>query len=46
LGDNSKLIKLTGYKVEYNIESGLRNTIEWFTDQENLKKTKSDIYNI
>jgi NAD dependent epimerase/dehydratase len=46
LGDNSKLIKLTGYKAEYDIESGLRNTIEWFTDPENLKKTRSYIYNI
>lgn len=46
LGDNSKIKELTGYKAEYNIESGLQNTVEWFTNPENLRKFNADIYNV
>jgi len=45
-GDNSKIKELTGYKVEYTLEKGLQNTIEWYTNPENLKKFKADIYNL
>ena len=44
--DNSKLIKLTGFKPNYSIESGLRETVKWFCESQNLKKYKSDIYNV
>lgn len=44
--DNSKINQLTGFKPEYDIRSGLRATIEWFTRPENLKKYKSNIYNV
>jgi NAD dependent epimerase/dehydratase len=44
--DNRKLIELTGFKPSYSIESGLRETINWFCESQNLKKYKSDIYNV
>ena len=45
LGDASKLRALTGWTPETSLEEGLRHTIGWFTDPENLKMYKSDIYN-
>ena len=45
-GDNSKIKSLTGFTPSYNIEEGLRETIEWFKDESNLKRYKSGIYNI
>ena len=44
--DNSKIRELTGFKPEYSIEAGLKETIEWFIIPENLKKYKADIYNV
>ncbi len=45
-GDNSKIKSLTGFTPSYSIESGLRETINWFLDKENLNKYKSGIYNV
>jgi NAD dependent epimerase/dehydratase len=45
-GDNSKIKSLTGFTPEYPIEKGLRETIDWFRNKENLKKYKADIYNV
>jgi NAD dependent epimerase/dehydratase len=45
-GDNSKIKSLTGFSSQYSIEQGLSETIKWFCDPENLKKYKSDIYNV
>ena len=45
-GDNTKIKKLTGFTSCYSIEDGLRETISWFKDELNLKKYKSDIYNV
>ena len=45
-GDNTKIKNLTGYTPQYSIEQGLSETIEWFLNPENLKKYKSDIYNV
>ena len=44
--DNTKIKKLTGFEPEYSIRSGLEKTIDWFTNDDNLKKYKSDIYNV
>jgi NAD dependent epimerase/dehydratase len=44
--DNTKINKLTGFKPKYSIKEGLAKTIEWFSIKENLKKYKSDIYNV
>ncbi|MCP9610595.1 NAD-dependent 4,6-dehydratase LegB [Coprobacter tertius] len=45
-GDNGKIRRLTGFLPSYTIEDGLRETIGWFLDKENLKKYKADIYNV
>lgn len=42
--DNSKLLKHTGWKPKYNLESGLMETIKWVKD--NLEIYKADIYNV
>jgi len=44
--DNSKIKALTGFEPSYSIEQGLTKTVDWFTQAENLKKYKSDIYNV
>lgn len=45
-GDNTRIRELTGFQPSYTIEEGLRETVEWFSDRENLKKYKADIYNV
>ncbi|MDP8207324.1 MAG: NAD-dependent 4,6-dehydratase LegB [Candidatus Electryonea clarkiae] len=45
-GANAKMKNLTGFEPAYSIESGLRETIEWFTKPENLRMYKADIYNV
>ena len=44
--DNSKIAALTGFKTQYDIRSGLQETINWFVQEENLKKFKANIYNV
>jgi NAD dependent epimerase/dehydratase len=44
--DNTKIKALTGFEPKYSIGEGLEKTITWFTNSENLKKYKSDIYNV
>jgi NAD dependent epimerase/dehydratase len=44
--DNSKIKRLTGFTADYNIEEGLRLTINWFMDPKNLSKYKVEIYNV
>lgn len=45
-GDNSKIQKLTDFKISYNLEKGLSETIEWFKNPNNLAKYKINTYNI
>ena len=44
--DNTKIHQLTGFKPDYNIHTGLKKTISWFLQPENLSKYKADIYNV
>jgi NAD dependent epimerase/dehydratase len=44
--DNAKIKSLTGFEIEYSIERGLKETIDWFTKPENLAHYKTDIYNV
>ncbi len=44
-GANDKIRRLTGWKPEYSLRSGLEKTVEWFLNPDNLKMYKSDIYN-
>ena len=45
-GDNSRLTELTNFNPKYSIEKGLEETCKWFTKHDNLKKYKSNIYNV
>lgn len=44
--NNNLITELTGWRSEVSLEEGLLKTIEWFSNNENLKKYKFDIYNI
>jgi len=46
VGDNSLMRSLTRWQPEYNIQEGVRETIDWFFNPSNLNKYKYDIYNI
>lgn len=45
LGDNTRITTLTDWRPRFTLEEGLAATIEWFTNPENLKKYKTNIYN-
>jgi len=45
-GDNAKVKSLTGYEPSYSLEEGLKETINWFLDKDNLRRYKADIYNV
>lgn len=48
--DNSKAKELLGWAPQYGgrdgFKRGLKETIDWFADKENLRKYKADVYNI
>jgi NAD dependent epimerase/dehydratase len=46
VGDNRKLRQLTSWRPSYDIEAGLRDSIEWFRKPENLARYKSGLYNL
>ena len=45
-GDDTKIKSLINFTPAYSLEDGLKETIDWFCDKENLKKYKADIYNV
>jgi NAD dependent epimerase/dehydratase len=44
--DNSKIKSLTGFIPEFDIDDGLKLTIDWFLKPENLINYKAGIYNV
>jgi NAD dependent epimerase/dehydratase len=44
--NSDKLRALTGFSPDFSLEEGLRSTIEWFRQPQNLKKYKAGIYNV
>lgn len=44
--ENAKIERLTGFKPHTTLRQGLEKTIEWFTNTNNLKQYKVDIYNV
>jgi len=46
LGSNEKIRRLTGWQPEYTLKQGIRETIEWFRDGENLRRYKWNVYNV
>ncbi len=45
-GSNEKLKSFTTWQPQYTLAEGLKETIEWFRNDENRKSYKSNIYNI
>lgn len=45
LGSAQKLRSLTGWEPQFTLEQGLERTIAWFSNPDNLKMYKSNIYN-
>lgn len=44
--DNTKIRELTNFEPTYDIRTGLKATVDWFTRSENLAKYKANIYNV
>jgi len=44
--DNSKIKNLTGFKPDFDLDHGLKLTIDWIMNPVNLKKYKTEIYNV
>ena len=44
--DNTKIRDLTGFEPTYDIRTGLKATVEWFTRAENLTRYKANMYNV
>jgi NAD dependent epimerase/dehydratase len=46
LGSNEKIKRLTGWKPATSLKQGIRDTIVWFRQEENMRRYKWDIYNV
>jgi len=46
LGCNKKLMSLTDWQPRFNLKTGLAETIEWFTQKENISGYKTRTYNV
>ena len=44
--DNTLIERLTGFKPKIDLREGLKRTIHWFTNPDNLKNYKTHIYNL
>lgn len=45
-GNNARIRELTGFQPANDIRTGLKKTVDWFTQPANLAKYKTDIYNV
>lgn len=46
MGSNKLIRELTTWAPRHNLQQGLKETIEWFRNKENLKLYKEEIYNV
>jgi NAD dependent epimerase/dehydratase len=46
LGDSTKIRSMTKWNPEVDLETGLKQTTEWFADPANLSRYKTDQYNL
>lgn len=46
LGSNEKITRLTGWRPYYNLDKGLDETIQWFSEKANISRYKAHIYNL
>jgi len=44
--ENKKINNLTGFAPKFRLKEGLQKTVAWFCNPDNLKKYKSDTYNV
>ena len=44
--NNEKIRKMVGFSPKYSLKEGLSETIEWMKNPDNLKRYKTDIYNV
>lgn len=45
-GSNEKLKSFTDWRQKYTLAEGLKETIKWFSNKENIQQYKFDIYNV
>ena len=46
LCDNQKIKEMIGYAPEVDLKAGLKATIDWFSQPQNLSRYKADVYNV
>ena len=46
MGDNTKITTLTSWRPSHDLPAGLKDTIEWFKQPENLARYKAWLYNV
>lgn len=46
IGDNTKITTLTPWRPSHDLEAGLRDTIDWFRQPDNLARYKAWLYNV
>jgi NAD dependent epimerase/dehydratase len=46
LGDNQKLLRQTKWNQKYDLEQGLKKTIDWFKTNDHLERYKSNLFNV
>jgi len=46
LGANKKIKELTNWQQNYTLDEGLTETIKWFSNKDNLRLYKENIYNV
>jgi NAD dependent epimerase/dehydratase len=46
IGDNTKIRTLTSWRPSYDLLTGLKDTISWFKQSENLARYKAWLYNV
>jgi len=46
LGSAVKLLKITGWQPTTKLETGIEQTINWFTNKDNLRLYKHNQYNV
>lgn len=46
MGDNTKITKLTNWRPAHDLRTGLKLTLDWFREPENLSRYKAWLYNL
>lgn len=46
LGDHKKIRKLTAWTPQFDLDTGLKETVDWFRNPKNIQSYKTEIYNV